>query len=31
MPKKVLVIKLGTAVITDKEGNIDEDVVKKSS
>jgi len=29
MPKKVLVIKLGTAVITDKEGNIDEDVVKK--
>jgi len=29
MPKKVLVIKLGTAVITDKEGNIDEDVVKR--
>ena len=29
MPGKVLVIKLGTAVITNKEGNIDEDVVKK--
>ena len=29
MPRKVLVIKLGTAVITNKEGNIDEDVVKR--
>lgn len=29
MPGKVLVIKLGTAVITNKEGNIDEAVVKK--
>ena len=29
MPRKVLVIKLGTAVITNKEGDIDEDVVKK--
>lgn len=29
MPRKVLVIKLGTAVITNKEGNIDEAVVKK--
>ncbi|HUQ64697.1 MAG TPA: glutamate 5-kinase [Flavitalea sp.] len=29
MPGKVLVIKLGTAVITNKEGNIDEQVVKK--
>ena len=29
MPGKVLVIKLGTAVITNKEGNIDEEVVKK--
>jgi glutamate 5-kinase len=29
MPKKVLVIKLGTAVITNKEGNIDSTIVKK--
>lgn len=29
MPGKVLVIKLGTAVISNKEGNIDEQVVKK--
>ncbi len=29
MPRKVLVIKLGTAVISDKEGNIDREVVKK--
>src|SRR5688500_18650655 len=29
MPRKVLVIKLGTAGITNKEGNIDEAVVKK--
>ena len=29
MPRKVLVIKLGTAVISDKEGNIDKEVVKK--
>src|SRR5687768_11704359 len=29
MPRKVLVIKLGTAVITNKEGNVDEEVVKK--
>jgi glutamate 5-kinase len=29
MPRKVLVIKLGTAVITNKEGNIDTNVVKK--
>lgn len=29
MPRKVLVIKLGTAVISDKDGNIDRDVVKK--
>lgn len=29
MQKKVLVIKLGTAVITDKEGRIDESVIKK--
>ena len=29
MARKVLVIKLGTAVITNKEGNVDEDVVKK--
>jgi glutamate 5-kinase len=29
MSRKVLVIKLGTAVITDKHGNIDTDVVKK--
>ena len=29
MPRKVLVIKLGTAVISNKEGDIDEDVVKK--
>jgi glutamate 5-kinase len=29
MPRKVLVIKLGTAVISDKDGNIDKEVVKK--
>lgn len=29
MPRKVLVIKLGTAVITNKEGNIDTNVVRK--
>jgi glutamate 5-kinase len=29
MPRKVLVIKLGTAVISDSEGNIDENVVQK--
>jgi glutamate 5-kinase len=29
MPKEVLVIKLGTAVITDNEGNIDKGVIKK--
>lgn len=29
MPRKVLVIKLGTAVISNKEGNIDREVVKK--
>lgn len=29
MPGKVLVIKLGTAVITNKEGDIDEEVVRK--
>ncbi len=29
MPREVLVIKLGTAVITDKEGNIDTAVIKK--
>jgi glutamate 5-kinase len=29
MPRKVLVIKLGTAVISDREGNIDENVVKR--
>ena len=29
MSKKVLVVKLGTAVITNKDGNIDTNIVKK--